>query len=151
MHGATHMLTGVLAGLSVGVATGADAPGLAACAAIGGLAGLAPDWLQINLPGASEQLKGTWVHRGFSHWLWTPLILSYLAQMFYKPPSSLVAAFLAGWVSHILLDALAGGVPAVWPFGRWTWGHVKTGGQIDRLTGGAALVLSGLLLLSRVL
>jgi len=48
---------------------------------------------------------------------------------------------LAGWLSHILLDTLSNGVPVFWPFGRLTLAHVKTGGKIDYLFGGAGLIV----------
>lgn len=144
MHGATHLSWGIASGLAAGLAVGATPGELAAAAALGGLAGLAPDWLQINVPGASQQIKGMFGHRGFSHWLWTPLALMFVAQTFYNAPTSLVAAFLCGWLSHIALDALADGVPAFWPFGRVTLAHIKTGGQADKLFGGAGLVMVGI-------
>jgi len=133
------------AGLTAGLLVGAPTPGnLTLATGIGGLAGLLPDWLQINIPGASKQIRGAFGHRGFSHWLWTPLALIFVAQAFYTAPVSLVAAFLGGWVSHIILDALADGVPAFWPFGRLTLAHIRTGGQADKLFGGAGLVMTGI-------
>lgn len=145
MQGKTHLTIGAAAGLATAVATGADDwKVLTASAALGGLAGLVPDWLQINIPGASEQLKGTFGHRGFSHWVWTALLAAYAAQQVWEPA---VWPVLAGWGSHILLDALASGVPAFWPFGRLTLGHIKTGGKLDTLIGAAGLIaLVGMLL-----
>ena len=113
MQGKTHLTIGAAAGLATAVAAGADDwKVLAASTALGGLAGLVPDWLQINIPGA-KQLKGTFGHRGFSHWLWAALLAAYAAQQVWEPAAWPV---LAGWGSHILLDALANGVPAFWPF-----------------------------------
>jgi len=147
MHGATHLTWGIAYGLAAGLALDASPGELVAAAALGGLGGLVPDWLQINLPGASGQVKGLFGHRGFSHWVWTPLALLFVGQMFYSTlataPRSLLAAFLCGWLSHIGLDSLAGGAPAFWPFGRLTLAHIKTGGQTDRLFGGAGLVMIG--------
>jgi len=146
MQGKTHLTIGAAAGLATAVTTGADDwKVLAASAALGGLAGLVPDWLQINVPGASRQLKGTFGHRGFSHWLWTALGAAYASQQVWEPA---VWPVLAGWCSHILLDALANGVPAFWPFGRLTLGHVKTGGKIDTLVGGVGLIVIVVLLVS---
>jgi membrane-bound metal-dependent hydrolase YbcI (DUF457 family) len=142
MHGATHLTWGVCAGAVAGGQLGRDWTDMAVGAVVGGVAALVPDWLQINVPGASAQIRGTFGHRGFSHWLWTPLALAFLGRA--VVPVGLVAAFLAGWVSHILLDALANGAPAFWPFGRLTLAHVKTGGQLDKLIGGAGLVFVGL-------
>ena len=144
MHGATHLTWGVCAGAATGAQFGSEWHAIALGAAVGGLAALAPDWLQINIPGASRQIKGAFGHRGFSHWLWTPLALAFLGRAI--APVSLVAAFLAGWVSHILLDALADGVPAFWPFGRFTLARVKTGGKLDRFIGGAGIVCSAFIL-----
>jgi hypothetical protein len=51
-----------------------------------------------------------------------------------------------------VLDAFAGGVPALWPFfGRITLAKVQTGGKQDKLFGGASLVMSTLLVLSTVI
>ena len=147
MHGATHFATGLAAGAGVAVITGETRPGTVALAIIiGGVAGLIPDWIQINIPGASNQLKGTFGHRGFSHWLWTPLIITLVVSTNAPhAPGWALWAFVAGWGSHILLDALAGGAPAFWPFGRVTLARIKTGGKIDKLTGGAALVVCAIL------
>ena len=107
-----------------------------------GSQGLIPDWLQINVPGASKQLKGTFGHRGFSHWVWTAVVATYLIY----PIIGIIAyAGLAGWLSHIILDALASGVPAFWPFGQLRLARVKTGGRTDKFTGGAMLVIATLL------
>lgn len=152
MHGATHLAWGVATGMAVGLALEAGPSELAATAAIGGLAGLIPDWLQINVPGVSAQIKGMFGHRGFSHWLWTPLAMlcigqTFIGQMFANrpamPSSSLVAAFFCGWASHIALDCLADGAPALWPLKRVTLAHIKTGGKADRLFGGAGLIMIG--------
>lgn len=147
MHGVTHLSWGVASGLAVGLAMQTGPGELAAAAAIGGLAGLIPDWLQINVPGVSSQIKGAFGHRGFSHWIWTPIALMFLAQMFYNTPakatSSLAAAFLCGWLSHIALDCIADGAPALWPLKRVTLAHIKTGGKADRLFGGAGLIMIG--------
>lgn len=155
MHGATHAAWGAAVGLGAARLTGAaDPPALVAAALIGGLAGLAPDWLQINVPGANAQLKGVFGHRGFSHWIWTPVAMSLLINsssalninsLFWP-----VAAFFSAWASHILLDVFADGAPVFWPFGRLTWGHVKTGGKIDRFCGGAALVWLGLQIITLI-
>lgn len=144
MQGSTHLIAGATAGLSIATLTGETAPGpLALAAVVGGVAGLAPDWLQINVPGASKQIKGAFGHRGFSHWIWTPLLISWLVISTSAPnlQNGLIFAFLAAWGSHILLDVFADGAPVFWPFGRLTLGHVKTGGKLDAITGGAFLVV----------
>jgi len=138
MQGQTHLAWGALAGLVVAQIGSATGPEMALCAAVGGLAGLVPDWLQVNVPGV-KQVKGAFGHRGFSHWLWTPLGLAFLGRA--VAPGSLLGAFVAGWVSHILLDALSNGAPVFWPFGRLTLGRIKTGGRLDTFTGAAAVVV----------
>jgi len=140
------MITGATVALAIAGARGDDLKTMAMAVVAGGVAGLVPDWLQINMPGASKQIKGMFGHRGFSHWAWIPLILLFTA---WAHPLALPTA--AGWLSHILLDALADGVPAFWPFGRLTLAHVKTGGKIDRLFGGGALVVFASLVVSVIL
>jgi inner membrane protein len=158
MHGETHFVTGISVGLGVAIAHGAnDYATLTAAAAIGGVAALIPDWLQINIPGLNKSIKGATGHRGFSHWLLTAWLA---AQAVYRATPLVTSAglppwtwliVLAGWLSHIVLDMLAGGVPAFWPFfGRVTLARVKTGGKEDKFFGGGALVMSTLLVLSAV-
>jgi membrane-bound metal-dependent hydrolase YbcI (DUF457 family) len=143
MHGATHLVTGITAGLGVAALSGVRDPlDVAAYAGLGGLAGLAPDWLQVNIPGASRQLRGTFGHRGFSHWVWSAMLASYLTHTII---GAMALAVLAGWLSHIALDALSNGAPAFWPFGILRIGHIKTGGRTDKFTGGAMLVITILL------
>lgn len=137
MQGKTHLAVGAAVGAATAASTG-NIETMAIAAAIGGLAGLVPDWLQINIPGASKQLKGTFGHRGFSHWLWAALLAAYAAQQVWEPA---IWPVLAGWCSHILLDALASGAPAFWPFGRLTLGHVRTGGALDTLIGAVGLII----------
>jgi inner membrane protein len=140
MQGKTHLTVGLAAGLAAGLALGESDPlTLAACAGVGGLAGLVPDWLQINLPGV-KQIKGMFGHRGFSHWLWTPVLIILLLQNVQNAQKGPILAFLAGWVSHILLDAFSNGVPAFWPFGRLKLGHIKTGSKLDTFIGAAGIV-----------
>jgi len=145
MQGKTHAVIGGLAGASVALATGASLEYGLLYSLVGGISGLIPDWLQINLPGASNQIKGCFGHRGISHWAWTPLTVAlFLSSSF---PSTLqwpFLAFLGGWGSHILLDCFSGGVPVFWPFGRVVLGHVKTGEKLDSFIGGVGIVLLAL-------
>lgn len=144
MQGQTHLVTGALAGLTVAVVGRISNPAtLAAYAGLGALGGLIPDWLQINVPGASKQVKGMFGHRGFSHWAWTALAVWWCGSV---TIGAYALPLAAGWASHILLDAFADGVPAFWPFGRTTLAHIKTGGREDTFVGAAALVLAGLVL-----
>lgn len=143
MHGATHLTAGIAAG--VAVAGGGDWRAVAVAGAVGGLSALLPDWFQFNLPGVNASIKGLAGHRGFSHWLWTGAALAWLL---YRVHPGLVWPFLAGYVSHIALDAFSGhGVPALWPW-RVHLASIPTGGWMDRLIGGAALVLALALLVS---
>jgi membrane-bound metal-dependent hydrolase YbcI (DUF457 family) len=136
MQGKTHLTIGAAAGAATALSTG-DVRGVALAAALGGLAGLIPDWLQINVPGAS-QIKGAFGHRGFSHWLWSALAAAYLAHLVWDTAAWPI---IAGWGSHILLDALSSGVPAFWPFGRVTLARIKTGGAADHFIGATGLIL----------
>ena len=140
MQGKTHLVYGVAAGLAVS----GDWRG----AALGGLAALLPDWVQINVPWLGETVKGFTGHRGISHWLWTPLALAYLARL-YAVPDSAILTFCAGYLSHLLLDLLADGIPFLWPLKRITLAHIKTGGALDNLIGGAGLLAIVGLWLSR--
>jgi membrane-bound metal-dependent hydrolase YbcI (DUF457 family) len=142
MQGETHLVVGLATGLTVALATDARDPvQIVACAGVAGVAALIPDWVQINAPGVSKSIKGITGHRGISHWVWIPLILSYLARSALNAPDWLLIAFLCGWLSHIILDAFSNGVPAFWPW-RLRLATIKTGGRTDKLTGGAALVVS---------
>jgi len=141
MQGKTHLAWGVAMGLAIGVETGAGWPALVGYAAGGALGGLIPDWLQVNLPGVT-QIKGLLGHRGFSHWLWTPLAAAYLLHRFTGVAAPLLAALALGWGSHLVLDACSNGVPAFWPWGRSVLGHIPTGSKLDTLIGGVGLVLA---------
>jgi inner membrane protein len=140
MMGKTHLAAGAAAGLAVARSAGLHDPALLAlCTVAGGLAGLVPDWLQINLPGAGEQIKGLFGHRGFTHWLWSALAAGWL--VYQVAPIAVAGAMLAGWLSHLALDCLADGIPLLWPLGRITVAHIKTGSWMDKLFGGAAVVV----------
>lgn len=145
MQGKTHAVAGIAVGLAVSSPAGPWALALGAFAGAAG--GLIPDWIQINIPGASKQLRGTFGHRGFSHWIWLPLAL----VIWPGPRPDLALALAAGWLSHIALDALSNGVPAFWPFGRITLAHIKTGSKLDTLTGAALLLMAGLTIITQLM
>jgi membrane-bound metal-dependent hydrolase YbcI (DUF457 family) len=109
MQGKTHLITGMTVGFAVGMTLTTEPLNLVLATVAGGLAGLVPDWLQVNIPGV-KQVKGMLGHRGFSHWIWTPLASTYVLSVL-DAENGLIFAFLAGWVSHIALDALSNGVP----------------------------------------
>jgi hypothetical protein len=137
MTGLTHMAGGALAG----AAMGGDYR-----IAVAALAALAPDWLQINVPGGSSLARGVFGHRGISHWLITAVGVA--AGMALISPS-LAIYVLAGWSSHIILDVLSNGAPALWPLPRITLARIKSGGWMDALIGGALLTLAVVFFLVR--
>jgi len=141
MHGSTHLAGGLLAGAIVAQVSGQSAPGhIMAGLAVAGMAGLVPDWVQINLPGANSVVKGMMGHRGISHWALTALVVYAIAHAGGFEYSLYV---LGGWLSHIALDIISGGVAVFWPLpGRLTLANVKTGGQHDKIMGACLLVLA---------
>jgi membrane-bound metal-dependent hydrolase YbcI (DUF457 family) len=147
MQGKTHLMGGALSGLTVAYFLGNTEPRQLAVAAITGAAcGLIPDWLQINIPWINRNIKGATGHRGFSHWLLTACAVAWAVATLIPARSVSPWYCLAGWVSHIALDAFAGGVPAFWPIGgRLTLARIKTGSKMDTLVGACCLVLSAVL------
>lgn len=148
MQGKTHLTVGLAAGLAVAAPTATGWGALAVAAGVGGLAALLPDWLQINLPGVNRVIKGVTGHRGFSHWLWTGAALTWLL-LWPLGGWPLAAPFAAGYGSHLLLDALAGGVPLLWPW-RVTLARLKTGGRGDLWFGAAGLLIAVVLAAARL-
>lgn len=137
MNGPTHLAVGIAAGMAA--APPGDWKSLAIAGAVGGLAGLLPDWLQINLPGVNKHVKGVTGHRGFSHWAWTALAVGYIPVLAERPFYAFPA--LSGYFSHIVLDLLAGGCFALWPLGRITLARIKCGSWMDEAFGAAGLLL----------
>lgn len=141
MNGSTHLAGGLLAGAIVAKATGASGQNLAIGMAVAGLAGLVPDWVQINLPGANSVVRGVVGHRGISHWIITAFAVSLALYM--VGYENLAMYVLGGWLSHVALDLLSGGMATFWPWpGRVTMAKIKTGGQHDRIVGACCLVLA---------
>lgn len=139
MKGSTHLAAGLLAGLLV-TQPGAISTEMALGVGAAGLAALAPDWFQLNLPGVNSVARGIVGHRGLSHW-GLSAILVYWGIRLAVP--HLALPVLAGYGSHILVDILSGGVPALWPWpGRITLAKIKTGTWQDALVGAACLVLA---------
>jgi membrane-bound metal-dependent hydrolase YbcI (DUF457 family) len=139
MRGSTHLAAGATIGLAAAQVTSpGDWRALAAGTALGGLAGLLPDWLQVNVPGGSRLVRGAFGHRGLTHWLLSAGLAGYAAWLLWQPAFLSVAL---GWASHVLLDALSGGAPAFFPLPRLTLARVKTGSWMDYLFGGAGLAL----------
>ena len=79
-------------------------------------------------------------------------IVTYLGVTLGSTPHYALGLALAvgvGYLSHLLADAVFGGVPLVWPLrpslahsSRITFAHFKTGGLFDHLLGWPALLLS---------
>ena len=135
MQGSTHFVVGVAVGLA---SSSGQAPlGLAAGAALGGLAALVPDWIQINLPGMSNGIKGAFGHRGVSHWLWAAFLAAYGSSLIWAPA---FVPVLVGWGSHVFIDALSNGAPALWQLKRITLARIRTGSWMDRVVGGVGLL-----------
>jgi inner membrane protein len=108
-----------------------------------------PDWVQINMPGVNSVARGIVGHRGISHWVLTAMAIGGLAGAF---ASWLALPVLAGWVSHIVLDILSGGVSALWPWpGRITLAKIKTSTWQDAIVGAACLVLAIVMVVVRAI
>jgi len=137
--GLTHVAGGALAGAAIG----GDYR-----IAIAALAALVPDWLQVNVPGGSSLARGLFGHRGISHWLITAVGVAALVAIV---SPNLAVYVLAGWSSHIILDVLSNGAPALWPLPRITLAHIKSGGVLDAIIGAQLLTLAVAILLVRLL
>lgn len=137
MQGSTHLVAGAAAGLAVARYVGVSEPqAVALVTATAAVAALVPDWIQVNIPGMNKTIKGAFGHRGFSHWFLTAALV-YLAVGRVQPAASgIPLAAGAGWLSHILLDALnKPGVPAFWPLPwRLRLASIKTGEFGDQVT-----------------
>lgn len=130
MQGSTHVAFGVATGLAVARWQGLPLPTAAAWGAMAGVAALAPDWIQLNVPGVSKTVKGLLGHRGFSHWLWAAGALYLAARAIYP---ALAVPLALGWLSHLALDTFnAPGVPLLWPLSRVQLASSKTGGLLDQ-------------------
>lgn len=139
MMGRTHLIAGIVAGMSAAYVAGAD-PFRAGM--IGGLAGLGPDIDTFNSKAGRALpvlplLPWPGGHRGFTHSLAAAALAAAGAGAWLGPEAALALA--AGWVSHILLDLLnPEGAQALWPLGRVSltrrlpgralW---RTGGLVD--------------------
>ncbi len=145
----THFVAGAGLGAAYGAVFHQGDPGImAASAGIGGIAALLPDVdsPHSNLGRAarpvSDVLNFALGHRGFLYFLLgatVVLALAAFAALFWAPSgavwSLLVSALAAGYLSHLLLDALTpGGVPLLWPRGGSTsLPLVRTGSFFERV------------------
>jgi membrane-bound metal-dependent hydrolase YbcI (DUF457 family) len=135
MKGSTHLVAGAAAGLAVARYAGISEPeAVALVTATAAVASLVPDWIQVNVPGMNRTIKGAFGHRGFSHWLLTAAAIYVAVGRVQPAASGIPLAAAAGWLSHIILDALnKPGVPAFWPLPwRLRLAAVKTGGTGDQ-------------------
>lgn len=154
MKGSTHFTAGAAVGLValIEIQGIEDPDKMAVAVMVSAISALVPDWLQINIPGINGTIKGFAGHRGFSHWLLTAWAVYSLAVAI--SPSGWWSqvppwAILAGWISHIALDAFNDpGVPAFWPLPwRLHVAGIKTGGTFDRVIGACCGVFAGYLLI----
>lgn len=156
MQGKTHLAVGALTGCVIAQSAGIKDPWVGAGVALAAVAALIPDWLQINIPGLNKRVKGIAGHRGFTHWLITAWVVSWAVSEIQPPSWGLPvppgAFVLGGWLSHIALDALSSGVPALWPLPwRVTLARVRTGGGLDSALGQLAIVAQLVMLLRWIL
>lgn len=122
MMAPTHMAAGMLAGYAVGVAAGLPLVSAEAGALVlvGVVAALLPDVdhpksLIRQRTGCIGLLAGGWFgHRGFTHTLPALAIVGLIVALI--APLSVAVAVMAGYGSHLLLDAFTrSGVPLAWP------------------------------------
>jgi inner membrane protein len=140
MSGRTHAL--VPAGLA-SILFNSD-PLLTLTAAI---AGLVPDIDEpYSVIGQRLWFLAWWIkylcgHRTVSHSLLGVMVVGVVGLLMLVP-SSYVLAMCLGWGSHLILDALSGGIPLWWPSKeRWVLGRYPIYGGVDRM-----LMLGGMLL-----
>lgn len=146
----SHFLAG--ASLGVWLAAGSRPEAVALAAGVAGAAALLPDidsprsYIGSRVP-ASVAVKLVAGHRGVFHSLLAAAVFG-LALFFYLRFKAqayvfLAFSFAAGYISHLLLDALTPeGVPFLWPAKlRFGLPLVGTGGIVERRVVLPALVL----------
>jgi len=139
MSGRTHAI--VPAGLSALLFNSDPAAVLLAV-----LGGLAPDIDEpYSVIGQRLWFVAWWMkyvcgHRTISHSFFIVALIGIAGLLVLIPPK-LVMAFCLGWTTHILLDAMSGGVQLCWPSTRrWVLGRYPVYGGMDRI-----LLVGGLL------
>lgn len=83
----------------------------------------------------SRGLKGWVGHRTLTH-SFMGLCVGMLSLLIYGMRPEWILAVLIGWTSHIVLDAMSGGVPLWWPMykkHRWILGRLHPFGIVDNL------------------
>jgi inner membrane protein len=158
LNATTHAVFGIAALAGAALATGADPPAYVYPAAIvaawlpdvdnprstlgNGLSRLKNPVLNLlsrplswALRTASFVLVRTVGHRTMTHSLAGVLLFSLLVLLFLGRFPNLSLAFIAGYASHVLADALnTRGVPLLWPMGkpfRLLPGGVRSGGAVE--------------------
>ncbi|SFR07099.1 metal-dependent hydrolase [Desulfoscipio geothermicus] len=140
----THVVGGIAAGLMV--ADGVSIEKAAVFACVSGIAALLPDidspesFVGARVPVLPTAIGGTLGHRGATHSLlaglfWAILIAVIAMIAGWKQPQTLLIAFLAGYISHLILDIFnPAGVPLLWPLPvRFTIPLMHTGGILEKL------------------
>jgi inner membrane protein len=139
MRGITHLAGGICVAAIVGSISNVPYQTLAAGAAVASIAALAPDWINVAVPGIN--IRGAMGHRGFTHWLLTAAITSLSVMAFFP---SLAVFWLVGYTSHLLLDVLTErGAPVLWPV-PWQVSllPIHEGGLFDKWLGAALIVIA---------
>lgn len=140
----THVLGGVTAGVLVASFTASTEPkAMLMSAGIAGFAALLPDLDSPHSKLGRIVLPASWAtqkiigHRGPLHSLLAAVIVALLAVTTIPFTHTMIwfYAIIAGYVSHLLLDALnPQGVPFFWPLPiRVRIPIARTGGIIERL------------------
>lgn len=131
----THVLFGIFSGYIAHSFLGYDSSLLFVAVAVA--ASLLPDidhvssWLGRRLPPFSVILSLLFSHRGFLHSLFPPLLLYFMIR---RISPLIAAAVLAGYVSHLLLDAATTrGVRILYPLSFKIKGFIRTNSFMERI------------------
>ncbi len=146
MRGLTHLAGGICAAAVIARLADASWPTAIAGIAVSSVAALAPDWINVAVPGM--RIRGATGHRGFTHWLLTAAITTLFVAMV-RP--QLAQFWLIGYLSHLVLDMLTErGIPALWPM-PWQISllPIREGGLFDKWLGAALSVIAIVLLVKR--
>jgi membrane-bound metal-dependent hydrolase YbcI (DUF457 family) len=144
MRGVTHLAGGICAAAIL--SRSGDASSLIIDIAISSVAALAPDWINVAVPGL--RIRGATGHRGFTHWLLTAAITS-TGMWMIRP--QLEPFWFWGYLSHLALDMLTErGAPVLWPL-PWQISllPVHEGGLFDKWLGAALIVITAVLIIAR--
>lgn len=144
MKGTTHAPIGAVVAVITGQTLGASITELVYCAGIGFLAGLLPDIDQTNskiqefIPlGAGKILGYILPHRGITHSILFSIIITGLVGTVKFLPHWAAPCFLAGIISHLILDAMnPKGVRLAYPVSIKTYRFpiaITSGGSLDML------------------